>query len=195
MPSGSRKNITGKSFTTYDDDDFNEDDNLVDGDDAESLVQLEESFRYLLAEDGNHLDGKPKNIYAQAYIMPEYGWAQNVANFNQTNLAFDLNVSADQTNNDELFFALTNNRGSRTVERDDFGVAYFLLAYQGNSSEDADGDQANPGIAKRQIGSLPSCDCYLSMTCPVITPAPASCSVLPTGAFGAVLSGSATRCS
>ena len=63
-------------------------------------MQLPDSFKYLSAEDGNYLDGKPKNLYASAYIMPEYSW-QNVANYNQTNLQFELNVE-DGTNNATL---------------------------------------------------------------------------------------------
>jgi hypothetical protein len=184
------KTKVGSSFTLYDDDDYNADDNLVDGDYNEPIMQLPESFKYLLAEDGNHSDGKPRNLYASAYIKLEYNWAQNVANYNQTNLAFDLNVSADETNNDELFFALTDNRNSKNDEKDDFWIAYFLLGYQGNNYEDADGDGANPGISKRLIGSVASCDCYQSTNCPEAmpgTPAPVPCSILPTGSFGSAL--------
>lgn len=160
----------GQNFVLYDDDDYNEDDTIPDGDDGEPITLLPESFNHLLAEDGNHSDGRPRNIYASAYIMPEYNWAQNVANYNQTNVTFNLNVpEANLTNQ------INSNRNSGNDEKDDFWIAYFLIAYQGAINEDADGfnidpqtgnlrrDLATAGIT-RAFNYIP-CDCYQSGSC------------------------------
>jgi hypothetical protein len=218
------RNITlsnGASFTVYDDDDYNANDStiaagnlngptyLVDGDQSEPIVQLPGLLANLSNADGNNADLSPRNVYASAYVMPEYGWAQT-AGYNQTNLTFDANVSSDQTNTDELYAALTANRGSANVEHAEFWVAYFLIGYQGNEDEDGDGCSINPatndcatdtsmnilpegavpGIAKRTLASVSPCDCLSSTTCPAAMPqrnAPIACTAVPTGSFGALI--------
>lgn len=187
----------GTLFILYDDDDYNANDSIiqvgsilsytVDGDKDEQIESLPDNFIYLSVEDGEYADGSPKNVYGIAYIIPEYNWANVVENYNQSDLDFDLNVNSDETNNDEVSVLLTNNRGSKDDERDDFWVAYFVLGYQGRENLDADADGANPGISKRTVGSAPNCDCYQSNTCPNILPAPISCTSLPTGSFGSAL--------
>lgn len=138
---------------------------------------------------GIYDDGTPRNILSDAYLLPEYDWAQNTANYNQTNLTLDLNIESDGTINDELHAALNNNRGSKNDERDDFWIGYFLIAYQGEIERDADADSTpNSGISTGMPNSLLYCDCYQSTaTCPSLSPPPISCSAIPTGAFGSVL--------
>lgn len=208
----------GDSFVLYDDDDFNLDDTTisngqfsrldVDGDNNEPHTRLPDSLRYLSIEDGVYPDGKPKNVYANAYILPEYDWAQNVANFNQTNLQFNLNV--EQGNNGNNYIQVINrDRGSASSERDDFWVAYVLLGYQGPELEDFDGihpvpspipspsptpanENALQGIGVRQTLSteLGTCDCYNSSVCPTNA---TTCTlqngaiVSPKGAMGSIV--------
>jgi hypothetical protein len=90
-----------------------------------------------------------------------------------------------------LTLTLNAHRDSKNDEKPEFWIAYFLLGYQGNEGEDADGDDAVLGISKRLLTSTPYCDCYQSATsCPSIvagTPAPVSCSILPTGSFGTII--------
>jgi len=194
-----RRNLTltqGSDFILFDDDDYNFDDTVindmgqitrfdVDGDDNEAIRELNNVFTYL-----QDADGIGQNILTSAYIRPEYNWA---IPYNQTNLTFDLNVESNNTPTDELTTALNTNRNSRNDERSDFWIAYFLLGYQGNANEDADGDAAVPGIS-RQIGGTLPCDCYRDpnlpnqpITCPLLTPAPITCTQLPTGSFGSLL--------
>lgn len=203
-PQGSTTVPLGSTFTLYDDDDYNADDAAnLNGDDGEAIIRLSNSFIHL--SDGATVPGD--NSYGIAYIMPEYQWA---GPYNQANIVFDLNVHANNTNLDELTAALTVNRNSKDDERDDFWVAYFLVGYQGNENEDADGCRINPqnqqclrdqynivilegansGISKGLIGSFSSCDCYLSPACPITNPPSGGnpiCSQLPTGSFGSLL--------
>lgn len=198
-PSLSRKVRPGSQFTLYDDDDYNEDDNLDNGDNADPIVPLPESFKYLSAEDGLYPDGKPKNMYASAYIIPEYNWVQNVATYNQTNLQFDLNV--EPGNNNSNFVTIVNqNRDSRNDERDDFWLAYVLIGYQGPLLSDFDGlnpagtanEAALQGFAASQTlpTELGTCDCYNSPNCPI---GAKSCTLLngtivfPKGGAGAIV--------
>ncbi len=177
VPSGSRKNVQGKSFTVYDDDDYNEDDTLDNGDSSEQIVPLPESFKYLSVEDGNYPDGKPKNVYAGAYIMPEYNWAQSVVNYNQTNLPFVLNVPENSIGLD-----LNANRNSATHETDGFWIAYLLVAYQGADDSDADGEAAAVLGTGPPTSVTNLCDCYQSATC-----VGTICSVPPKGVSGSFI--------
>jgi hypothetical protein len=188
------------SFTLYDDDDYNADDTIitagqlnpatyhVDGDNNENIVQMPESFKYISVDDGNYTDGRPKNIYASAYVRPEYAWAA-AANYNQTNLAFALNV-ADGSNLDTVINA---NRNSINDEKDDFWIGYFLIAYQEDTTLDADGSVFNtqtqmfepePGVSG--VGRSPTlgCDCFQNANCPRPS---ANCTTMVKGAFGSMI--------
>lgn len=202
----------GANLTLYDDDDYNADDSplysgnissesyLVDGDAGEAIVQLPDSFKYLSTDDGNYPDGKPKNVYASAYIKPEYNWAQNVANYNQTNLTFELNVEFG-INNSTLINVVNRDRNSTNDERDDFWIAYVLTGYQGPVLNDFDGlnstgtanETALQGAAPNifLVGSeIPSCDCYQSSNCPaggIVCNLPNGTPKLPRGALGSII--------
>lgn len=179
-------------FTLYDDDDYNADDSTiangqitrydVDGDDSEAINQLPDSFAYL-----QNADGVDQNMYASAYIKPDYDWAQN-SMFNQTNLTFSLNIAGGNN----LDTVINANRNSSTYEDDDFWVAYFYIAYQGELTRDADGQYFNnqtmmiepePGVAGLGRAPTNGCDCYLPGMC-----VGTSCnSVIPKGAFGSLI--------
>ena len=196
------------NFILYDDDDYNYDDSQiqtltlgsysVDGDENEAVICLPDSLIYLSDESQTCSNGTPQNMYAPAYIKPEYDWAQNVANFNQTNLQFELNVEYG-TNNATVINVIDRNRNSKNTEKDDFWIGYVLLGYQGPLLEDSDGISPNGGNEKALQGAspniwmssseIPSCDCYMSNVCPsggVVcnlngTP------ILPRGSFGSVI--------
>lgn len=185
----------GTSFILYDDDDFNSDDSPifstgtylpyeVDGDEKEALVNgpftvLPQSFDHLRPEDGVYPDGRPRNLYASAYVKPEYEWAQSVVNYNQINIQFTLNVPESN-----LPALINANRNSINDEKDDFWIVYFIVGYQGEEHEDADGEtRANPGISSATGPGVVLCDCFSSNTC-----VGTSCSsVIPKGAFGSLI--------
>jgi hypothetical protein len=176
----------GASFTLYDDDDYNADDttffngqitrNDVDGDNNEPIVQLPDSFIHL--SDGSIIGGD--NILGSAYILPNYQWASQYNN----NVPFDLNVEVTESGATTPTSLLNANRGSQLSERDDFWVAYFLVAYQGPLLEDADGNIGNnpEGGTSGITTSYSLCDCYQSSSCPGT-----ACTVLPRGGFGSLI--------
>ncbi|HCA59657.1 MAG TPA: hypothetical protein DEP46_16940 [Blastocatellia bacterium] len=201
VPNQSGRVRIGDVFTLYDDDDYNNNDVLVDGDLNEPLVMLPESFRYLSEQDGFYPDGKPRNILESAYVRPEYTWAQSVANYNQTNLQFETNVEFANAQN-----IINRNRDSINAERDDFWIAYLLIGYQGATLSDFDGvDPANPNVNEAatqgitgnefiQATQIPNCDCFNSSVCPAANPAPLVCvhpttgnPVLPRGGYGSLI--------
>jgi hypothetical protein len=186
----------GADFVLYDDDDYNMDDGgSQNGDSGEPITTLPDSFKYVSDADGIYLDGKPRNIYASAYIRPEYAWA---APKNQTNLPFELNVE-DGLNNATLIGVINRDRNSGADEKDDFWVAYVLIGYQGPLAKDFDGANGNfmedgrAGAAPSEwflATEVPTCDCYMSSTCPVGGVAcviPAGTPKLPRGALGALI--------
>jgi hypothetical protein len=134
---GTGNSVLGKAFNLYDDDDYNDDDTQKDGDNGENVLAFADSFEYLSAADGNYTNGRPRNMYASAYIMPEYNWAAG-AGFNQTNLQFELNVE-DGVNFATVLNVVNRDRNSSASERDDFWVGYVLIGYQGPVPADFDG--------------------------------------------------------
>lgn len=163
---------SGAEVILYDDDDFNGDDSPillngqllpyeVDGDLNEDLVILTESLKYLQSEDGVHEDGLPRNVYASAYLRPEYNWAQSVVIYNQSNIAFTLNVGEVSVPD-----AVNANRNSINDEKDEFWIAYLLIAYQGGENEDADGElSSTSGISSGSGSATIVCDCWESASC------------------------------
>lgn len=174
----------GTAFTLYDDDDYNNDDfGIVDGDDGEPIVRLPAIFSHL--SDGLSIPGD--NSLGSAYILPEYQWAAG-RGYNQTGLPFVLNVAASN-----IAQTINANRNSGGDERNDFWIGYFLIAYQGDETEDADGyrfdtgsgtfvpEGANTGITSG-FGYVP-CDCYQTGSC-----IGTSCAaVIPKGGFGSLI--------
>ena len=187
-PPVARKIPVGSSFTLYDDDDYDNDDNLVDGDSNEPITELPDSFKYLSAADGNYPDGKPKNVYAAAYIQPEYDWARTIRNYNQVDVPFSLNVADAGLNT-----IIAANRNSGNDERSEFWIAYFLISYQGDIREDADGYHIDPNsnalVPNLAAGGVTygfdyvACDCFEDVTC-----AGTSCmAILPKGSLGSLI--------
>ncbi|QYO62907.1 hypothetical protein [Leptolyngbya sp. 7M] len=185
----------GTPFSLYDDDDFNSDDSPifstgtflpyeVDGDENEVLVNepitvLPQSFDHLRPEDGAYPDGGPRNVYAEAYVKPAYEWTQNVANYNQVNIPFTLNVLESN-----LPTLINSNRNSANDEKDEFWISYFLVGYQDEEHEDADGEtRANLGIGHGIGPGVVLCDCFESSTCVGTT----CSSLIPKGAFGSLI--------
>jgi hypothetical protein len=133
----------GQTFTLYDDDDFNDDDDAppirLDGDEGEPIVERTETFAAMRANDDLNCADQDCNIYGAAYIKPEYAWAR-AKGFNQTNVPFDLNVETITTT-DVSNYVLPHRNSTATYEKDNFWMAYVMVAYQGNVVQDADGRQ------------------------------------------------------
>ncbi len=163
----------GTHFRLYDDDDYNDDNGTVkQGDETESIVQFSNSFRHLQSTDGDYPDLTPQNVLGVAYIRPDRSWA---AQFDG-NLPFDLNVSDAESNANSPSSLINANRGSKNSERDDFWIAYVILAYQPGNPSDLDPTLSEPS----EVGVAPAiaCDCYQSSNCPRPLSA---CTAFPTG--------------
>ncbi len=190
----------GTSFTLYDDDDYNNNDgNLKDGDADETLTRFQDSLS-LMAE----ADARNENVFADAYIMPEYGWAIS-SGMSQNNIVFDLNIESDETSIDEASQIISANRNSATFESPQFWIVYLMFGYQGPLDKDADGcvfdfntqqcvssgemQGSQSGITKGVVppNSIGVCDCYLSSTCPMTTIPPITCSTMPYGGAGSIV--------
>lgn len=171
-----RKGVVGKSFILYDDDDYDLDNALVNGDANEQLERLAETTKYMSDLDGVQEDGKPSNVFGLAYIRPEYNWANN-RNYNQTNVPFSLNIDDIEVDN-----KLSTHRDSKLDERNDFWIVYLLIGYQGSKTQDVDGEN----VANNGIGTLAAaadlCDCLVSQTC-----IGTSCTAIPRGVDGSLV--------
>jgi hypothetical protein len=109
-----------------DDDDFDNDDTIKNGDSSEASVTTLSALSKLQTADT-----APSNVYAPAYITPVNDGGGNTAN-NGT-AAFDLNVEQAEYANQIL-----NHYGANGNGRDDFWVAYIQIAYQGGVLRDFD---------------------------------------------------------
>ena len=155
-------------FRLYDDDDYNRNNTpaTLKGDENESIIQFSDSFRHLSdnLSGGVLADGSPANILGSAYILPEYNWAENVKQYNQSNVIFDTNAEQSEFSNFE-----DPQRGSRNDEKNDFWIAYFIIAYQGGAAADYDGRiQGVPESTESGLTGVIGnpCDCYNSPVCP-----------------------------
>jgi hypothetical protein len=139
----------GSLFRLYDDDDFNDDNPTnLHGDDGEDVIEKSATFSLM-----RNSDGVAQNVYAAAYIQPNYDWARQ-ANYNQGDVAFFLNRT--QTT-DELDAFLNGLRNSDGDERDDFWIAYLLLGYQSRTTDDNDRDaESSLGGATIAMGTANS---------------------------------------
>jgi hypothetical protein len=166
----------GDAFVIYDDDDYNSDDTLLDGDDSEPIDPIANIF--------NALYELP---YKEAYIVFD---TITLSQYNQSNVPFDLNV--DTTSVTALNTLFTNNRGSAGNESDDFWVAYLILGYQGARVEDFDGYsncqgancQTESPLFGATLNPSQNCDCLSSSLCP---PSGVACTVIPAGGHGSVI--------
>jgi hypothetical protein len=159
-------------FRLYDDDDYNSSNTpaTLNGDEGEPIVRFPDTFKHLSDSltGGTFADGTPMNILASAYILPEYNWAENVKHYNQSDVDFNTNV--EQTEGPILYAPLlgTDERNSKNDEKDNFWVSYFIIAYQGQQSADADGTSSGMLEAVEEGLTLSNtvCDCYNSTVCP-----------------------------
>lgn len=182
------------AFDLYDDDDYNDNNIQVNGDEREAINEFAETFVHLLPVDGNYPDGSPRNIYASAYIVPEYDWAANRL-YNQSNVTFRLNVEFSSTSTTQLSVVINEHRDSSSDESDNFWVSYLVFGYQGPFREDFDGEAvgSNGNIVNENaiegvvLQNSDPCDCLNSPTCPVVTPAPIACTLVPRGGDGGVV--------
>ncbi|MBI1829306.1 MAG: hypothetical protein HYR87_07530 [Thaumarchaeota archaeon] len=132
------------TFTLVDDDDFNNNNqSVLIGDENESLVPPNEALE--LMQDS---DDVTKNIYAAAFIQPEYSWAE-MKGYNQSNLPFVLNVDESDT-----FSKHTEpNRNSKGSERNAFWITYIKFGYQIGITLDENG-QVDPNSGDNDPDSL-----------------------------------------
>lgn len=167
----------GSTYTIYDDDDYNSDDGVTDGDQNEPINAI-----------ANILSGSYGNPYFGAYIALDTGWSPA---YSQANVPFSTNV--DHTSVTILSGLLNNYRNSSGDERDDFWIAYIVLAYQPGLNSDYDGyTNCNGNVCQSEApwwGATlrfgQSCDCLNSASsCP---PSGVTCTTMPTGGNGSLI--------
>jgi hypothetical protein len=158
--------LIGKSFTLYDDDDFDSDDPTDNGDDMDDVAETSATFSRMQTE--NNPD---KNVYAPAYIMLNYDGGGAIGN-NTNSISFVLNLIETDTPGQ-----ISLGRNSASNEADNFWVAYFQVAYQPEINFDRDSDVDHGLIA------YPS-TLGLSPTSSLIDIVPADCSIMPIGGHG-----------
>lgn len=141
---GSFQIFANDPFTLYDDDDFNSNDGTVlDGDTlpapGEDVVENTDILSWFQASS-NPLE----NLFAIAYIIPDYTWAEQ-NQLNNANATFQSNVVDDGVD-----VVIDEKRNSGNLESDRFWIAYLLFSYQGATSEDFDpvSESATGGIAR-----------------------------------------------
>jgi len=86
-----------------------------------------------LIEDSDNPD---KNIYAAAFMKPDYNWA-NQQGYSTNTVTFNLNFN----NFEEISRLQLASEGSKNSENDEFWVVYILLGYQHFKDEDNDPDE------------------------------------------------------
>lgn len=165
-------------FVLYDDDDFNDDDNNIndtskpgkDGDNGENVELLPDSLS--LMQPSSDIN---TNLYAAAYIMPEYLWAEG-AGFNNSNVPFELYSPCTLPDCEEQRTRINAHRGSQTSESDDFWVGYLLVSYQGDRNSDVDPGGFFGGVAPMRFNNSRNNGDYYNPTVGV-----------PPGGIGAVI--------
>ncbi|MGI8639072.1 MAG: hypothetical protein ACR2MG_03880 [Pyrinomonadaceae bacterium] len=142
-------------FKLYDDDDFNSNDgSQKDGDNGENVDYLFDTLSHMQTSD--NVDA---NAYAAAYIKPEYQWAQE-RGLNDSNVPFVLNTPCSLQNCDAGLVSINENRGSKTMERDDFWIGYLLVSYQADELFDVDPTGFLGGVALSDYQRLDVSDKY-----------------------------------
>lgn len=158
--------LVGKTFSLYDDDDFNRDDPTDNGDDMDDVSETSATFSKMQS-----LDDAGKNVFASAYIMPVYDGGGGTSN-NTNSISFVLNLDQADT---PLQLSLGRNSGSN--EADNFWVAYFQIAYQPEIYFDRDPDTDRDLIAvPSTLGITPASS--------LIDIVPSNCSNMPIGGHG-----------
>ncbi|MGH9948282.1 MAG: hypothetical protein ACRD6X_13950 [Pyrinomonadaceae bacterium] len=124
----------GILYRLYDDDDFNSDNSLngIDGDHGEDVEALSDTYNLLQENDDADCSDKDCNIFAAAYIQPDFSWGDQ---FSTSNIFFVQNVN---NNANEIDGQIDLGRYTNSGENDDFWVAYIQIAYQHSIQEDCD---------------------------------------------------------
>lgn len=166
----------GTPFTLYDDDDYNNDDPILDGDEGEQINLAQAIF----AEIDMPISG--------AYVVSDRLWSDQKG-YNQANVPFDLNVD---TNNDAVVSNIANNnRNSAADESDEFWIGYFVIGYQPEEARDYDGYTCvgvncrteRPLFAFTVKQNSTHCDCLNNPVCSSAY----VCSTPPKGGIGSVI--------
>jgi hypothetical protein len=158
--------VVGKTFTIYDDDDYDSDNSPDNGDESETSITTLTALDKLQATDS-----PSTNVYAPAYIMPVYdggggafnGSATGNVNIATTDVATKLNAARGASGSDE------------------FWVGYIQIGYQGALSEDMDPDSE---LAASVAAYTPANDA---------NSANADCSGMPQGGTGSLIYQETTR--
>lgn len=121
-------------YTLFDDDDFNSDNYLYgfDADNGDDIVALPDSFDLLQENDDTDCSDNKCNVFAAAYIQPEFEWAEP---YNSSNIPFIQNIPNDH---DLITQQIESGRYQNSGENDDFWVVYMQISYQGETIEDCD---------------------------------------------------------
>lgn len=133
--------VNGSSFDLFDDDNYDSSIGDLNGDIGKDVQATNLTFSLMQTSDE-----PTENVFAAAYITPEYGWANNQG-YNQGNITFELNRTRTITQAETY---LNTIRNSNSDESDDFWVGYVLLGYQHYIASDMDPDteySASPGPA------------------------------------------------
>ena len=153
--------ITNKSFTIYDDDDY-DGDGAWQGDENETSIASLNAFTKMQTSDS-----ASSNVYAPAYIMPVYDGGGNVNNNGTVTWAANIShtSAAEQSQ-------LNNNRGASGS--DDFWVGYMQVGYQSDTTLDFDPNSETSSL----VGDTPGT---------TGNSANADCSGVPQGFAGSLL--------
>lgn len=122
---------SGQSFFLFDDDDFNRDDNPLNGDAGDFLPQPinDRAFLYETDIPPTSTATRDTNVLAKAYIRPVYDLP-----FSQESAGLTLNVEFNgQAIRDSFDFDNYNFR-----DDENFWAVYFLSGYQGDIDNDND---------------------------------------------------------
>lgn len=112
-------------FQLYDDDDFDDDGGLLNGDTGEDIPEPDTSLLTANSDDPN------TNFLASAYVRPVYDIVDT-----RDNLIFAANVASDAANDIRALFAAWDSSGTNTSN--EFWSVYLLGSYQHTITEDRD---------------------------------------------------------
>lgn len=131
----------GMNFVLWDDDDYDLSavNGNLNGDDGQDIAARPETLS--LIKDSSL---PSENIFAHAYIQPDYFWAE-LSSHNQTNVAFKLNIA---DNISAIDTQLDGSWSSGTLESDGFWIVAIQLGYQHASDQDCDPNDEGcaPGV-------------------------------------------------
>lgn len=135
-PNGNAFLYYNAPFDLFDDDDFNDDDQpppvgdgTLDGDDGEDVTARAETFS--LMQPTSDIS---RNLYAAAYIEPDYTWAENQPGMNDSDVQFEIvqYTPLDFLNERRVADA---RRDSAGMENDEFWIGYILVGYEATEGD------------------------------------------------------------